>query len=225
MVGECYKQWQDLVSNVLTMLQCQGVPSDAILQEPRIRIGSVGVFRPDIVVLAADKKSIVAIFEIKASKKSFCHESTKLYTALSSVNCIAPIYLVTCDKEFPQYKLFDASSHNLDNWIKLESRTVFVENYAESSVSAVRMEAARKASLVGAENKDFKRMTLWIFAIVSTVAAVSEFLFDYVFSLRLYALITMFYCFLASSTGFCVYMRLGDWEIQIMPEDGKKKTK
>ena len=202
---------------VVNSLKASGVPESAILFGQQIKAGDQGVFCADLIVVAEDRKSIIAVFEFRKNERSVERGVAQLRCALNLINDDFSCYIVT-EKESggPVFAMLQDSGEVDGRWLALKSGVVLVEDYEAASCAAICRERKRKNVVTKTERNWFVEITAVIGLLIVGGSVLLECMSCRELSWKVYAMIAMFYSFCAAACGYDVRLKWKDYEISIV---------
>lgn len=216
-MGDCSEK--ELRQTVFDSLKASGVPDAAILPDRQIKVGDQGVFCADLIVVAEDKKSVIAVFEFKSNKNGVGRGVEQLHHALNLIGGDFTCYIVSNDAGRPVCAMLREDGEAGYRWVPLTNATVLIDGYESASRMAIQRERKRKNRVT----KDERHQFMLISAIGGGVVVVGSVVFEWwvhrEFSWKVYAMIALFYSFYAAACGYDVRFKLNDVEICIVKQN------
>lgn len=207
---------RELRQLVETSLHLAGVPDSAILAEYRIKAGDQGAFSTDLIVVAEDKKSVVAVFEFKKNERGVDRGVAQLRHALNLIDGDFACYIVTNSEGGPVFAMLQDDDAIRNRWIKLSPDSRLIEDYKSASRIAIRRERKRKNKITKSERNWFLGVSTLVGLAVVGGSVAAEWWARREFSLKVYAMIALFYSFCAAACGYDIRLKWGDYEISIV---------
>ena len=201
---------------VETSLHLAGVPDSAILAEYRIKAGDQGVFCADLIVVAEDRKSVVAVFEFKQNERGVNRGVAQLRHALNLIDGDFACYIVTNTEDGPVFAMLQDDGEIRNRWIKLSINSILIEDYKSASRIAIQRERKRKNKTTRSERNWFLGVSALVGLAVVGGSVAAEWWARREFSWKVYAMIAMFYSFCAAAYGYDVRLKWKDYEISIV---------
>lgn len=198
------------------LIEC-GIPKLAIDVGSNVRLPDGRILRADLVVVAADGETPLAVFEVKAAGAletiyGRAEDEVGDLTCLKAKGIKA--FVVAPDAEGkPCFAQFAKACRRDGQWHPLAELRTAIGSYASQSLRIV-----ERANLDEARLARFRCRTVGVGAVLLTVATVAEIL-GKEFSWKVYSLVVLVAALYAVSYGFSAKICLGGNEFSLTPKE------